>query len=176
MKSFHRTSKIGVSLVGLGLVLLAAACAGNSVQVVNIPVRTSNQTPQATGTTEPTSTLVLQLIPTQAGQTQAAASDTPASQPSPTSQVSLSKDVLPIFQANCSSCHGDNRQSAGLNLSSADGVMNAVNVGAIVAGSADNSRLVDDIVSGRMPRRGAPLSQQDIQTISNWINAGAPNN
>ena len=176
MKSMHRTAWMGLLLVGLGLILVAVACTGTSVRVVNIPVSTSNQTPQATGTTEPTSTLHLQEIPTQAGQT----TDTPASQASPTpaasSQVSLAKDVLPIFQANCSQCHGDNRQSAGLQLNSADGVMNAVSVGAIVAGSADNSRLVAAIVSGRMPRSGNPLSQQDIQTIIDWINAGAPNN
>jgi hypothetical protein len=170
MKPYHRTSKTGILLAGLGLVLLAAACAGNSVRVVDIPVNTSNQTPQATGTSEPTSSLVLQLDSTQAGQPQAAASDTPAG------QVSLSKDVLPIFQANCANCHGDFRQSAGLNLTSTEGVMSAVSAGAITAGNADNSRLVRAIASGRMPRGGAPLNQQDIQTITNWVNEGAPNN
>ena len=46
----------------------------------------------------------------------------------------------------------------------------------IVSGDVENSRLVRYVVSGYMPYGGPPLSADQIQTLVNWVAAGAPNN
>lgn len=92
-------------------------------------------------------------------------------------QASFSADVLPILEANCQRCHGTTRADAGLDLSSYAGVMASSRGGPIVTpGSAGNSLLVQVIATGRMPRGASKLSDADIQTISDWVDAGAPDN
>jgi len=46
----------------------------------------------------------------------------------------------------------------------------------IVSGDADNSLLIRKLVKGEMPKRGPKLTPVQIQTITDWINAGALNN
>lgn len=90
---------------------------------------------------------------------------------------SFSADVLPIFEQHCQRCHGTARTDAGLSLSSHTGVMAGSRSGAVVIlGSAADSDLVQVIVTGRMPRGAAKLSEVEIQTISDWVDAGAPDN
>jgi len=89
------------------------------------------------------------------------------------SSVSFAKNVLPILNDRCSSCHGGPTPRAGVDLSSYDSVMNSQ---VITPSDAQNSRLVIAVESGLMPRSGDPLTADQIQTITNWVNAGAPNN
>jgi len=101
-----------------------------------------------------------------------------ATPPSSTSTpVSFAADVLPIFAARCQRCHGSGQAQAGLHLTSYDDVLAGSNNGPVVEpGNADNSYLVDLIVSGQMPLGAAKLPDSEIQTIVDWINAGAPDN
>lgn len=46
----------------------------------------------------------------------------------------------------------------------------------IVPGDADDSLLVEKLLSSEMPKRGPKLTPIQIQTITDWIDAGAPNN
>ena len=96
--------------------------------------------------------------------------------PAPTG-VSFSGQVLPIFEARCQQCHGAGRAEAGLSLASHADVMSGSNYGPVLApGSSATSRLVEVIVSGEMPLGGRKLTESEIQTISDWIDAGAPDN
>ena len=83
-----------------------------------------------------------------------------------------SSDIQPIFDANCTSCHGN---SAGLNLSSYDNVIAGSNNGIVInAGDASGSTLYQRVEDGSMPAGDNPdLSDADIQSISDWINEGA---
>jgi len=91
--------------------------------------------------------------------------------------VSYSSDVLPIFQSRCTSCHGSGRVSGGLNLTSYASLMSGSQHGAvIVPGDPNASRLVQMVVQGNMPKRGPLLLNSQIQTISDWVKAGAPDN
>ncbi len=99
----------------------------------------------------------------------------------PVVEVSYSSDVQPIFNGNCSSCHGS---SGNVSLTSYSALMNSVgnNYGSnlVVAGNADESGLVDKIEpnpdhGSRMPI-GGTLTNSEIQTIRRWINEGAKNN
>jgi hypothetical protein len=104
-----------------------------------------------------------------------------ASSPTPTTsenaQVSFSADVLPVFETRCQRCHGPGRAEMGLRLDSyADVVSGSSHGPVIVPGSADASYLVDLIVSGSMPYGSAKLPEDEIQTIIDWVDAGAPDN
>jgi hypothetical protein len=91
--------------------------------------------------------------------------------------VSFSADVLPIFQSRCASCHGSGRVSGGLNLTSFTSLMAGSQHGAdVVPGDPNASRLVQMVVQGKMPKRGPALLTSQIQTISDWVKAGAANN
>jgi hypothetical protein len=90
--------------------------------------------------------------------------------------VSFARDVLPIIQANCTRCHGDSRPVAGLDLNGYDKIMAYASYGLVVPGDPANSILAEIISLGRMPPGGAPLPAQSLQTINDWIQAGAPNN
>ncbi len=92
-------------------------------------------------------------------------------------EVSFSNAVLPILKANCTRCHGTSRQSAGLKLNTYENVIFGSENGlVIVPGDSASSLLVEIISSGEMPKRADKLTEAEIQTISEWVNAGAPNN
>ena len=83
-------------------------------------------------------------------------------------------DVLPILQARCLVCHGDNMQQNGLDLRTRDSVLQGGESGpAIVPGSSAKSSLFEQISSGTMPVGGNRLSDQEIELIQQWIDSGA---
>jgi mono/diheme cytochrome c family protein len=84
-------------------------------------------------------------------------------------------DVLPIFDASCTVCHGTLGGWTGTSYEE------ALNTGAsgptIIPGDPDNSRLVQSLVGTHpdgviMPPSGT-MSDADIQVIIDWIAAGA---
>ena len=97
-----------------------------------------------------------------------------AGRPSP----SFNADILPILTNRCAfaGCHvagGPNgidlRTYDTLNAGGRDGAV-------IIAGDARESKLVEQIVEGKMPPNGPPLEAAQIQLIIDWINEGAKNN
>jgi hypothetical protein len=104
----------------------------------------------------------------------------PSSTPAPTEEsgeVSFSGDVLPILQRRCVKCHGGEKTEEGLILKTYAAVMaGSWNGPVIEPGSAADSFLVEQIVSGKMPKNGPRLLPAEIRNISDWIDAGAPDN
>jgi mono/diheme cytochrome c family protein len=106
-----------------------------------------------------------------------------AQQPTPTTQpttgtLTFEADILPIFKQDCSICHG---QLGGWNSSSYQEVMTSGNnAPVIIPGDAANSLLVQKLegtaTSGGVMPPGGKLPEATIQTIIDWINAGAPEN
>ena len=113
----------------------------------------------------------------------------------PPDGISLSRDVQPIFTANCalSGCHAGTAPVLGQNLSAGLAYASIVNVPAQEAPGyfrvrpllPDSSYLVHKVEGtpgelggsgGRMPLGAPPLSAAEIATIRAWIAAGAPNN
>ena len=94
--------------------------------------------------------------------------------PTPSTPVSFRNNVQPIFAARCVACHGGTN---GLYLDTYENVMRGGRNGAvIIPGDVYNSRLAYYIYSGYMPFRNTPLTPTEIQTILDWIAAGAANN
>jgi mono/diheme cytochrome c family protein len=91
--------------------------------------------------------------------------------------VSFSKDIMPIFESRCISCHGGQRTSQGLSMKTYDSLLAGSDNGPVLTpGNADNSNLIQLVVKGKMPKRGPKLTPDQIELLKAWINAGAPNN
>ena len=90
--------------------------------------------------------------------------------------LSFEINILPIVQADCLLCHGENLQQNGLDLRTRDSIQKGGESGpAIVPGSAEESLLFEKVSSGEMPMGGEKLSDEEIERIRHWINAGALN-
>ena len=105
----------------------------------------------------------------------------------------FTRDIVPIFERRCGigGCHSDAAHQGGLVLTPTAAHAAIVNkpaqtrLGEVLVrpGNADNSFLVIAIRSddarrmglARMPLASGPLTPNQIQTIVNWINRGAPN-
>lgn len=94
-------------------------------------------------------------------------------------QVDYSEDIQPIFNQNCTSCHGSQN---GVTLSSYDAVMSSVGsqygTEIVVPNEPDQSPLVDKIepnpeFGSRMPQGGPYLNDEQINLIKTWISEGA---
>ena len=92
-------------------------------------------------------------------------------------QATWEDTVGPLLVANCGMCHGG---TSDLYLETYENALAGGRGGAvIVPGSAETSRLVaillgDDPDVRRMPLNRAPLSDEIITLIADWIDAGAP--
>ena len=100
--------------------------------------------------------------------------------------VSYSRDVQPILQANCMSCHqqgGAGEQASGFSMATYDDLMKGTSGGAmIVPGDSAGSNLLV-LMEGRadpsisMPHGSKDsVSKADIDTIRRWIDQGAKKN
>ena len=88
------------------------------------------------------------------------------------------KDVQPIFAEHCYQCHGAKRSEAGLRLDHKASAMKGSDNGpAIRPGDAHGSVLVYAIgrtdAKLKMPKKGDPLTPEEIGRIVAWINQGA---
>ena len=106
--------------------------------------------------------LMINLLATHAG-----GADTPV----------FEKDVLPIFTRHCFNCHGKSSPQLGLDLRSARLTMRGSQNGpVIVPGAPEESLLWKKVSTREMPLElfALKLSDAEIDTIRQWIAAGAP--
>ena len=174
MTSLH--ARILITLLIIGFL---SAC---GTQATNTPSSASQPTEPATA---PTQTVANTSAPTDIA--------IPASSPVPPTEVhpevpatqtssqgstvSFTNDILPILNSRCANCHGGNRTEEGLILLTyADILKGSDNGPVILAGNADGSFLVEQVVSQEMPKRGPKLTPPQIQLIIDWINQGALEN
>ncbi len=94
-------------------------------------------------------------------------------------QVSYNKDIRPIFNQKCLSCHGGVKQSGGFSLLFEEDAFAKTNSEkpAIIRGQAHKSELIRRLrhhdPEERMPQKDEALSEEDIQLIEKWIDQGA---
>ena len=91
-------------------------------------------------------------------------------------QQDLAQQALAIMEANCFNCHGPGGAfTENLLIDSATGLIDS---GTVVPRNPNAStfyqRLLEANPAKRMPLGGDPLSDAAIQTIGDWIQAGAP--
>jgi mono/diheme cytochrome c family protein len=96
-----------------------------------------------------------------------------------TDTVDFSRDIRPIFNQNCASCHGGVRQKAGVSFLFRSEALGKGKSGrpTIVPGDSDASELIRRIVSkdpdARMPYHAPPLLPEQIALLRRWIKQGA---
>ena len=94
---------------------------------------------------------------------------------------SYAKNIQPIFNQNCVSCHGPSKAENGLRLDSYADVMKGTQYGPVVVPGSPTTSALMSVINGtasasiQMPHGKQPLPSQDIQNIMLWIQAGAPN-
>jgi hypothetical protein len=95
----------------------------------------------------------------------------------PHTGISYARDVRPILESRCSNCHFGEFTSADLHMDSYESLMaGSQNGPVILAGNAKDSLLIKKVSKGEMPKRGPRLTPEQIQILTDWINADAPNN
>lgn len=97
-------------------------------------------------------------------------SNVSVSTPAATNKATFNYIMTNIIRPNCTECHGSTKADRGIRLDTYNGVLSIVSVN-----NANGSRLIQETSAGRMPP-GAPLSTDQINSLRNWINAGALNN
>jgi uncharacterized membrane protein len=144
------------------LVIFITACGGLDTQVSPAPAAPTQ------AVTRPTSASTLASTITD---------PTATSTEMPTASVSFTKDVKPILVNSCNECHGGKQVKEGLDMRTYEGLMaGSFNGPVLIAGNSADSLLVQQVIKGKMPKRGPKLTTGQIQIISDWIDAGALNN
>ncbi|MSR32439.1 MAG: DUF1553 domain-containing protein [Gemmataceae bacterium] len=93
--------------------------------------------------------------------------------------VDYNVQIKPLFQKNCVSCHGPEKQKGGLRLDSGGWVFKGGNSGpAVIKGKSSSSRLYQAVAGLDtelvMPPAPKPkLSPMELQLVRKWIDQGA---
>lgn len=89
--------------------------------------------------------------------------------PTQAAGLTYQKDVRPILDRHCTSCHGGKNKRGGVDLSTHAGALKTVK-----PGKPDDSALVESIVSGNMPpKKPTAVSEAERKTLREWIAMGA---
>ena len=94
-------------------------------------------------------------------------------------EISYNRDIRPIVNAKCISCHGGVKQSGGFSLLFEEEAKRPSESGklAIIPGDSKNSEMIKRLshadLDMRMPLDAEPLSHEEIQLIADWIDQGA---
>ncbi|HEX4607362.1 MAG TPA: c-type cytochrome domain-containing protein [Urbifossiella sp.] len=93
----------------------------------------------------------------------------------PVVEVRFDRDVLPIFQSKCASCHGALSKRGGLDLRTLAAATRGGNSGpGVVPGQPGQSPVWETVRSGQMPPPNrAQLSASEKRTLLDWIAGGA---
>ena len=97
----------------------------------------------------------------------------------PSDKVDFNTQVKPILNKKCIACHGGVKRESDFSLLFRQDAMAKAESGkfAIIPGDASGSELVHRINSNdpevRMPYKKDPLTKDEIQTLTQWINEGA---
>lgn len=101
----------------------------------------------------------------------------PAATPT-TDPLALYRDHLkPLFHERCNACHGSLKQEAGLRLDAGQLVLRGGDSGALIQpGDPATSLLMERLRGGegieRMPPEGAPLTEEQLGWVADWIAGG----
>src|SRR5579872_719438 len=99
-----------------------------------------------------------------------------ADAPAPVSPT-FEKDILPIFQAKCLRCHGEQKPKAKLDLRTKATILKGGETGpALVPGAAPKSLLWEKVSDDKMPPDNDKLTAAEKALIRAWIDGGARDN
>jgi len=100
----------------------------------------------------------------------------------PSSKVSFSQHVQPLFQSRCAfaGCHAGSNPTGGLDLTSpAYNSLMSHQPRLVVSGASNNSLLIqrlDGRIPHQMPFDAQPINANQLAGMKKWIDEGAQNN
>ena len=87
-------------------------------------------------------------------------------------------EVAPILEMRCLSCHDASNSKGDVRLDLREFALKAISPGKhlITLGKPDDSMLIESISGSNpdMPKKAEPLTAKQVQTLRDWITAGAP--
>jgi hypothetical protein len=93
--------------------------------------------------------------------------------------VEFETDVVPVLEARCYKCHGEEKQKSKLRLDSAEAILKGGESGepVFVAGQSAGSHIIK-LVTGEdpdevMPPKGERLTADEVSVLRTWIDEGA---
>ncbi len=108
------------------------------------------------------------------------AEDQPAKSKSPADQkVDFARDIQPILEARCLSCHGPEMQESGFRVDVRDRLLQGGDSGtpAVVPKQVAKSLLIERVTAADpdllMPPEGKPLTRAEIVALKAWVASGA---
>ena len=93
--------------------------------------------------------------------------------------VSFAKEIKPLFEASCITCHGRGKEKGGFRLDTRETALKGGDSGpALLPGKSADSLLIA-LVQGVdpdnvMPKKGSRLTREQIGLLRAWIDQGAP--
>ncbi len=92
--------------------------------------------------------------------------------------VDYTRQVKPILQRHCVSCHGASRTRGGLRLDTAKAAIRGGKSGpSVVSGKSEESSLLLAVIgegdTERMPLKRPPLKDSEVAALKSWIDSGA---
>ena len=93
-------------------------------------------------------------------------------------EISLERDIRPIFASRCVACHGANKQKGELRLDTKSLALRGGESGPVIVPGKSGESLLWRRVSStnddeRMPPNGKPLTTEQLAALKAWIDAGA---
>ncbi len=87
--------------------------------------------------------------------------------------ISFVKQIAPILNSKCGRCHVRGT-SGGFSLANYEVLMKGPRAGKVIfEGKPDDSRIIEVIEEGDMPRGGLTVSETELKTLKTWIKEGA---
>lgn len=82
--------------------------------------------------------------------------------------------VAPILESRCVECHSAEKRKGELDLTSVAGLLRGSESGPVFeAGKPEESTIYKMVHHGEMPKKGDPLTDEQIKAIHEWIKEGA---
>ena len=102
-------------------------------------------------------------------------------QDNPASAAYYTTKVQPIFQKNCSRCHGGPNHKGGLNIDTKAGMFKGGHDGSVLVPGNPSKSLIVTLIKHQgpandpmpMPKNKPKLSDADIAVVEQWVKAGA---
>jgi hypothetical protein len=90
--------------------------------------------------------------------------------------LTFERDIRPILKAHCFHCHGEGETlKGGVDLRLRRLLLKVTDTGPVMSpGKPHESLLLGLVTSGDMPKGEKKLAPREIETLRNWIEAGAP--
>jgi mono/diheme cytochrome c family protein len=93
--------------------------------------------------------------------------------------IDYNTQVKPILNKKCIACHGGVKKNGGFSLLFEEEAKGNTKSGhpAIIPGDADESEFIKRLThkdpDKRMPKKGSPLTEEEINILKKWVNQGA---